>query len=146
MASDEMTTWISGAALVISLASFGLSFYVFTRNARLTTQQKKMELLTRMREAQIQYSELNRRYKRLCSLFRSIPPDVAEKLARYDKYEKDSGEYYKFAYSKRFRASELDEWQHHIDSMLLHIASDNRSIDEWEKKAQAAGEELKGSG
>lgn len=62
MASDEMTTWISGAALVISLASFGLSFYVFTRNARLTTQQKKMELLTRMREAQIQYSELNRRY------------------------------------------------------------------------------------
>ena len=94
--ASEIASW---TALAVSFASFGLSIYGFIRNTRLTTQQKKMELLTKMREVQIQYGEINRRLIELCSNLQSIPQDVAESVIIYDKFEKNSKEYYDFAYT-----------------------------------------------
>ena len=132
--ASEITIWISGTALAVSFASFGLSIYVFSRNARLATQQKKMKLLTKMREVQIQYGELNRRLIELCSNLQTIPQDVSESIIIYDNFEKLSNEYYDFVYDKSFSTYELDQWKHHIDSMLLHIAHDKKYIDEWKNK------------
>jgi hypothetical protein len=131
--ATELPVWISSAALVVSLASFGVSAYVARINVRITKTQKRMELLTKLREVHIQYSELNRRYATLCKNFRSVPADLLEKLLKYKEYEKLTNGYYDFVADKDLSATEAEEWRHHIESMLLHIASDNRRIDEWEK-------------
>jgi hypothetical protein len=118
---------------MISLASLGLSGFVARSNARIAKTQKRMELLTKLREVHIQYSELNRRYATLCKNFRSIPADVLEQLLKYKEYEKLTNGYYDFVANKDLSATEAEEWRHHIESMLLHVASDNRRIDEWEE-------------
>ena len=131
----NLPIWIAGAALVISLASLGLSGFVTRSNARLTKtqKQKQMELLTKLRQVHIKYSELNRRYAFVCSNFRAISADVSDKLLKYKEYEKLTNGYYDFVTTEDMSAAESEEWRHHIESMLLHIESDNHSIDDWEK-------------
>jgi hypothetical protein len=129
--ASEIIPW---TALAVSFASFGLSIYGFIRNTRLTMQQKKMELLTKMSEVQIQYEEINRILIDLCSNLQTIPQDIAESVITYNEFKKNSNEYYDFAYKNKISDYNIDQWKHHIDSMLLHIASDKKYIDEWKNK------------
>lgn len=131
--ATELTTLISGIALVVSVASLGISSFVAITNVRLTKKQKRMELLTRISEVRIQYGELNRRYQALCTQMKAITPEVLGNLLKYKEYEKLTSGYYDFVGTKDMSTTESEEWLHHIDSMLLHIASDIRRIDEWEK-------------
>ena len=135
--SSDLPTWISGTALALSLASLGLSGFVAITNVRLTKTQKRMELLTRISEARIQYGELNRRYQSLSSQMMAVSPEMIDKLLKYKEYEKLTNGYYDFAAIADLSAAVSEELRHHVDSLLLHIASDNRRIDDWEKRIKA---------
>ena len=129
---------ISSAALIVSVAGFVLSAYVAVSNTRLVRTQKRTELLTRIAEAEIQYKELNERYRNLASRMGTIPANVLDTLIQYKEYEKLTQGHYEFVQDASLSVAELEEIRHQIDGMILAIAADNRRIDDAERKAKAS--------
>ncbi len=129
--ATEPTTWI---ALSISCLSLGVSGFVAVTNIRYTKVRRRMELLTRVYEARIQYGELNKRYQALCVQENVFTPEVLDNLLKYEEYEKLTSEYYNFVGAKDLSATESEKLIHHFDSLLLCIASDFQRIDELEKR------------
>ncbi len=136
--TTDLPILISATALIISLAGFSLSAYVAITNAHLLKTQKRRDLLTRIKEAKIQYQELNQRYRDLASRMTYIKPDILDTLIQYREYEKLTQGHYEFVQSANLSAAKLEEIRHHIDGMILAIAADNRRIDDFEQKNKAA--------
>jgi len=99
--------WIPEIALIISIASLVFSLYVFNSNIKVTMKIKRMELLTKMKEAQIEYNTLNCKYKNIYSNSNSLPTDLVNKLVMYDEYEKNIDKSYKYVYSHKLSLLEL---------------------------------------
>jgi uncharacterized coiled-coil DUF342 family protein len=130
----NISSWISIIALMVSLASLGLSIYVFRANSQFLLAKTRSDLLTKIAEARTQYKELNRRYYSIAAGTKRLTTQNIEMLVEYKEFENNTDRIYKEVQTGQFSPAELEERRHSIEGMLLAIADDMRRIDEWEKE------------
>ncbi len=133
---QPISPWISIAALLVSLASFGLSLYVFYTNNRFLLAKTRSDLLTKIRETQNQYRELNHRYRSIAANAKRLTEKDIDMLVKYKEFENNTDSYYQTCRTGSHSAAELESVRHHIEGMLMSIAADMKRLDEWEGKKE----------
>lgn len=125
---------ISALALIVSMASFGLSVYVYWSNAKFLLAKTRSDLLIKIDETRMKYKELNRRYHSIASNAKSLTPKNLDMLVQYKEFEKNTEMYFKDVRTRKFSLTELEELRYRIEGLLFLIAIDERRIDDWEKE------------
>ena len=130
----QVSPWFSVISLLVSIASFALSFHVMRSNGKFLLAKTRSDLLTKIQETRSRYNELNQRYRTLTARSKQISAQNIASLAAFSQFEKNTERYYEKVQEKNYNVTVLEGMRHHIESMLIHIASDMKRLDEWEQK------------
>ena len=120
------------AALIISLASLGLSVYVFVVTRRDARIKLHGDVLIMLAEARSRYRELNRRFRNIASRSTQFEQSHMKRLLEYQQFEENVDQRYAEVSASTLSTKELELLRRTTQAMLIAIAADIRRLDEIE--------------
>ena len=120
------------AALIISLASLGLSAYVFVVTRRDARIKLHGDVLIMLAEARSRYRELNRRFRKIASRSTQLEQSHMKRLLEYQQFEENVDQRYAEVSASTLSTKELELLRRTTQAMLIAIAADIRRLDEIE--------------
>jgi len=128
--------WISAIALFVSLISLGLTIFVARWNIRLAKAQRRTDILTKLVDLRLQYSQFNRRIQNLRGNPRAQSFEPLRKLVeaqpKFHEFEQMTEGYRRALLdpSKNLDAVSVENLRHPVEALLMQLAADNKRLDE----------------
>ena len=140
---DNLSNWISLAALVISVSAFLHTWTRSVTESRLDRAQARSDLLTRIVELKLEYEQEVNHLIYLADLAaRNGMEDAIELMALAEKYRefvaKTQKHYDGLFNDKTCSKKELIEMGHHIDALRARVNTENSRIRERTRKIERA--------
>ena len=132
----RVTLWLSGVALIVSIASLTVSIIVAFRNARIQRAQIRTDVLSKLFDLRLEYAGFLRRITKLKENPPSPVPKEIESLlsaeAGFRDLERKTESYRQALLGPKQNLGpvELEQLRHHTEALVKQLADDNKHLDD----------------